>query len=97
MADLQRLRFELLDGKFCRPTSAKAVLAGTRTCQIRCLIGDTNGNGTVNTVDMAMVRERISTGSSIDASTYLCDVNLSATITIVDMALIKSKVGNEVP
>lgn len=93
--DQKRLTLELLDGKFRRPTSAKAVLAGARDRQVRCLVGDATGNGMVDILDLSAVRAQLF--KDVDTSNARCDLNNSGSITIVDMALVKSRLFTTVP
>jgi len=93
--DQKRLTIELLSDAIRRPVSTKAVLAGDRTCEIRCLAGDVNQGGSVNTTDISLVRSKINAGFS--QSTWLYDVNASGTINVVDMALVRNWQDRSVP
>ncbi len=94
-ADRKRLTLELADGKFRRPTSTKAVLAGGRNRVIRYLIGDLDGSGAVNILDCNAFKQEVLQAATADNAR--CDVNTSGSITIVDLALIKSNLAKTVP
>jgi hypothetical protein len=99
-ADARRLTVELFnagDHGFRGTASARALLLGDRDCQVRCLIGDVNASGIVNTTDMSAVRSQVVSATPVSQSTCVYDVNLSGTITIVDMGLVRSRGGNTVP
>ncbi|NLE58373.1 MAG: hypothetical protein GX616_08435, partial [Planctomycetes bacterium] len=70
-----------------------AGLSGDADCMVGVLIGDANNSRTVNTIDMAMIKSRIS--QPVTAANCRQDVNLSGTINTIDMALTKSKIPNE--
>jgi len=59
------------------------------------LIGDTNGNGTVNASDVAQAKSRI--GQAVGPTNFRTDVNATGTINATDVALIKSHLGSGVP
>jgi len=91
----QRLTLELLAGKFRRPTSAKAILAGVRAREVRCLVGNVTSSGEVDILDLSAVKGALFT--SADQSNARLDVNLSGDINVVDMALVKSRIFDSVP
>ncbi len=59
------------------------------------LIGDTNGNKTVNASDVAQTKGR--SGSPVTAANFRSDVNVNGTITASDLAQVKASVGHAVP
>ena len=59
------------------------------------LIGDTNGNRTVNAADVAATRSRL--GESVDATNFRSDVNANGSINAADTAIIKQKIGISLP
>jgi hypothetical protein len=59
------------------------------------LIGDTNGNGTVNASDVAQAKAQ--SGTSACPPTFRTDVNGDGNINSSDIALVKSNVGNSLP
>jgi hypothetical protein len=59
------------------------------------LIGDVNGNKTVNATDVALVKSQV--GHAITGSNFREDVNADGSISSSDVALTKSDVGHGVP
>ena len=59
------------------------------------LIGDVNGDRTVNTTDVALTRGQI--GMPVTSSNFREDVNVSGTITSADGKQVKSDVGHSLP
>jgi hypothetical protein len=59
------------------------------------LIGDTNGNGVVNSTDVAQTKAQL--GIAVSASNYREDVSANGTINSSDVALVKSLLGTSAP
>jgi hypothetical protein len=59
------------------------------------LIGDTNGNRSVSSTDVAQTKSL--SGVATTASNYRNDVNTNGTINATDIAIVKSKSGNTLP
>ncbi len=59
------------------------------------LIGDTNGNKTVNVSDVAQTKAQ--SGSSVTVANFRTDVNVSGAITVSDIAQVKANAGHSVP
>jgi len=59
------------------------------------LIGDVNGDRTVNTTDVTLTRGQI--GMPVTSSNFREDVNVSGTITSADSKQVKSDVGHSLP
>jgi hypothetical protein len=59
------------------------------------LIGDTNGNRTVNAADVAQTKARL--GQTVDATNFRSDVNVNNSINAADTAIIKGHLGTSVP
>jgi hypothetical protein len=59
------------------------------------LIGDTNGNGSVNSSDVAQVKAQ--SGTSACPPTFRTDVTGDGNINSSDVALVKSTVGTSLP
>jgi len=59
------------------------------------LIGDVNGNRTVNSSDVALTKSQV--GQSVGSGNFREDVNASGTITATDVAIVKSDVGHALP
>jgi len=59
------------------------------------LIGDVNGNATVNASDVALTKAQV--GQAVSGSNFREDVNANGTISATDVALVKSKVGTALP
>jgi hypothetical protein len=65
------------------------------TIPMRVLIGDVNGNGTVNASDVTLTKVRV--GQIINATNFRADVNCGGAINASDVALVKSRVGTALP
>jgi hypothetical protein len=59
------------------------------------LIGDTNGNRSVNAGDVAQTKARA--GQAVDATNFRSDVNANGSINAGDFAIIKSDSGTSLP
>jgi hypothetical protein len=66
-------------------------LFGDTDCNIRSLVGDANGNGTVNTTDQSVIKSKISPPINVSTGPQY-DVNLSGAINTTDQSLVKSRV-----
>lgn len=59
------------------------------------LIGDTNGNNTVNAADVAQAKAQL--GQAVTGSNFRTDVNANGTINAADAALVKQHSGESLP
>ena len=59
------------------------------------LIGDTNGNGTVNAADVAQTKGRL--GQAVDGTNFRSDVNANGSINAGDTAIVKQHSGTSLP
>jgi hypothetical protein len=59
------------------------------------LIGDTSGNGIVNSSDVGQTKGQ--SGQPVTNSNFREDVNASGTISSTDVAIVKSDVGHALP
>ena len=59
------------------------------------LLGDTNGNGSVNASDVSQTKSRV--GQNVDNYNYRNDINVTGGINASDVALVKSRIGNGLP
>jgi hypothetical protein len=59
------------------------------------LLGDTNGNGSVSSSDVAQTKAQ--SGQPVTGSKFREDVNASGTISSTDVAIGKSEVGTALP
>ena len=59
------------------------------------LIGDTNGNGSVNSTDVAQTKAQM--GAPVTNANFREDVAVNGTIDGSDVALVKSHLGSGVP
>lgn len=59
------------------------------------LIGDTNGNGTVNAADVAQTKAQL--GQTVTGSNFRTDVNANGTVNAADAALVKEHSGEGLP
>jgi len=83
-----------LNGYF-KSVANGVVLGGDTDCEIRSLVGDVNGDGDMNLIDMARVKSK--NRESVDVANAGDDVNVSGRINLVDAALVKSLNGNSAP
>ncbi|MFA6563838.1 MAG: Calx-beta domain-containing protein [Verrucomicrobiia bacterium] len=63
-------------------------LTGASAVRIRSLYGDINQSGTVNAVDLQLLKNNLL--QSLSAANFLCDINLSSTINAVDLQQVKN-------
>ncbi len=72
---------------------------GTRTGDVPVsmgmLIGDVNGNASVNATDVAQTKSQV--GQPIGMSNFREDVNANGTISATDVAIVKSDAGTSLP
>jgi hypothetical protein len=61
------------------------------TVPIRTLVGDTNGNGSVNATDVSQTK--IQSGQAVTASNFRADVTVNGTINATDVSLVKLRSG----
>ncbi len=59
------------------------------------LLGDTNGNGSVNSSDASQTKARI--GQAIDSTNFRSDLNTSNSINSTDASQVKSNIGHGLP
>ena len=59
------------------------------------LVGDVNGNTSVNASDVALTKSQV--GQTVGGSNFREDVNANGTISATDVALVKSDVGHSLP
>ena len=59
------------------------------------LIGDTNGDGTVNSADVGQIKSQA--GNPVTISNFREDVNVDETLNSADVGLVKSKSGTSLP
>jgi hypothetical protein len=59
------------------------------------LIGDVNGNASVNATDVAQTKSQV--GQPVGMSNFREDVNANGTISATDVAIVKSDVGTSLP
>jgi hypothetical protein len=59
------------------------------------LIGDTNGNRTVNAADVSQTKARL--GQTVDATNFRSDLNANGTINAADTAQVKQNSGHSIP
>ena len=67
----------------------------TVTSQMPVLIGDTNGDGFVNSADIGQTKAQ--SGQPLGASNFREDVNVDGFINSADISLVKSKSGTALP
>ena len=63
--------------------------------QMRVLLGDTNGNGAVNSTDVAQTKSQ--SGQPITSANFREDVSADGAINSTDISLVKSKSGTALP
>jgi dockerin type I repeat protein len=59
------------------------------------LIGDVNGNASVNATDVIITKSQV--GQTVSGTNFREDVNVNGTINVADVALVKAKVGSALP
>ena len=59
------------------------------------LIGDTNGDGTVNSADVGQTKSQ--SGNAVDGTNFREDVNVDGSLNSSDVGLVKSKSGTSLP
>lgn len=59
------------------------------------LVGDTNGNKTVNASDVAQTKGQV--GTVVTSANFRQDISVDGAISASDIALVKSRIGNGVP
>jgi hypothetical protein len=75
--------------------SADAVSADNVTIPMSVLVGDTNGNGSVNAGDIGQTKGQ--SGQTTTGSNFRTDVNASGAISAADVGLVKSRSGTSLP
>lgn len=79
--------------------SLSNVSDGTHTSNVnipaRFLQGDTNGDGTVNSADIAQTKSK--SGQAVNTTNFRNDVNADGMLNSGDISLVKSKSGTAVP
>src|SRR4029077_2230109 len=68
---------------------------GDISVQMGVLVGDVNGNATVNASDVGLTKSQV--GNPVTSSNFREDVNANGTISPSDVALVKSDVGTALP
>jgi len=59
------------------------------------LLGDTNGNGSVNASDVGQTKGQ--SGQSVTGANFREDVNSSGSVNAADVSLVKASVGTVLP
>lgn len=72
-----------------------AYRSGNVPVNLAVLLGDTNGNGTVNASDISQTKAQ--SGQAATATNFRTDVNVSGTINASDIATVKSSSGTALP
>ena len=60
--------------------------------RVGILVGDTNGDGSVNSGDIAQTKSK--SGQNVDATNFRTDLNVDGTLNSADIALVKSRSGS---
>ena len=68
---------------------------GDLVIAMNMLIGDTNGNKTVNSTDVGQAKAQ--SGTPVTAANFRTDVNVSGTVTASDLGQIKAVTGHTLP
>lgn len=72
---------------------------GTNTTDVmvsaRFLLGDTNGNGAVNSTDVSQTK--LQSGQAVTSANFRSDINLSGSINASDVSSVKLKTGTALP
>jgi len=59
------------------------------------LVGDVNGNGTVNAADVSLCKSHL--GEAANATNFRSDTNANGTVNAADTAIVKSHLGSGLP
>jgi hypothetical protein len=62
---------------------------------ISMLLGDTNGNGTVNSADISQTKSQ--SGQAVSIANFREDINVSGSINASDISVVKSRSGTSLP
>jgi hypothetical protein len=62
---------------------------------LRVLVGDTNGDGFVNSADISQTKSQ--SGQAVSASNFREDVTMDGNLNSADISLVKSKSGTGLP
>lgn len=92
VANAQTINVRLNDVTNASGTDA---VAADVTIAMSRLLGDTNGNGAVNSADAAQTKAGI--GQALTSSNFRSDVNVNGTINSADVAIVKSAIGSGLP
>ena len=92
VADVQKITVKL---QGVTDASAPPQTLADTFVSVNMLIGDTNGNKTVNASDVAQSKGQI--GVPVGASNFREDVNGDGTVSASDVAFVKSRIGSSVP
>ena len=90
VADVQKITVTLSN-----VTDSSAQVLPDTPVSVNMLIGDTNGNKTVNASDVAQTKGQ--SGLPVTAANFRTDVNAGGTIAASDIAQVKANAGNTVP
>ena len=81
--------------KFGEAVPAQALEAPDTTVNASFLLGDTNGDGSVNAGDIGQTKSQ--SGNAVTASNFREDVTADGNINASDIGLVKSKSGTALP
>ena len=90
VADVQKITVTLSN-----VTDSFAQVLPDTAVSVNMLVGDTNGNKTVNASDIAQTKGQ--SGLPVTAANFRTDVTADGSITASDIALVKSHSGASVP
>ena len=68
---------------------------GNVPMRMSVLIGDTNGNGTVNSTDVSQTKQQ--SGQAVTSANFREDINANGSINATDISFVKSKSGTALP
>ena len=75
--------------------ASNGVNTADTSVQMAVLVGDTNGNGSVNSSDISQTKSQ--SGQPVTGSNFREDVNTNGSINSSDVSLVKSKSGSALP
>jgi hypothetical protein len=90
VTDVQTITVTLSD-----VTSSTGQVLPDTALSVNMLIGDTNGDKTVNHSNVTQTRGQV--GLPVTASNFREDVNVDGAITSADVSLVRSNVGHSLP
>jgi hypothetical protein len=90
VSDIQRITVTLSN-----VTDSFAQVLPDQAVSVNMLIGDTNGNRTVNSSDIGQTKAQ--SGAPVTAANFRTDINASGTVNASDIGQVKANAGHTLP